>query len=119
MITLNFTYPPSANRMWRNVKGKTLKSADYRAWLAANAHARIEQLTPAERSVTFPGHYAMMVQARAPDKRRRDLDNLLKPVGDLLQHVGLVADDCNMRGVVAAWADGPAGLTVHVMPVEA
>ena len=41
------------------------------------------------------GGYKLSVLAKRPDKRRRDLDNVSsKAVNDLLQHVGIVTDDC-------------------------
>jgi crossover junction endodeoxyribonuclease RusA len=100
-VSALLTYPPSANRLWRNVKGKTLKSAEYRAWLIANAGA-------GKGKATTTGFYKLTVLASAPDKRRRDLDNIIKPIGDCIQQIGLVTDDANMRQLVAEWVYGPS-----------
>lgn len=121
-IAITLTYPPSANRLWRAVNGRQIKSAEYRAWLLEN-----QQIQSVERRLaglttvpTIDGAYSMLVVAVAPDKRRRDLDNLLKPVGDLIQQLGLVADDANCRALSAAWdLDGPSGLRVILSPMGA
>lgn len=42
-----------------------------------------------------------------PDKRRRDIDNLIKACADLLVRHGVVSDDSEMRSVSARWI--PAG----------
>ncbi len=109
-LTLTFTYPPSANRIWRNVKGRTIKSAEYRDWLMLNSSV---SLSPLE------GAYRLTILATAPDKRKRDLGNLEKPVSDLLQHIGAVSDDCNAKEIRLAWVEGPgAGVTVTVEPIQ-
>jgi len=33
MIHLSLPYPPSANRLWRYVNGRAIKSTEYRRWL--------------------------------------------------------------------------------------
>lgn len=113
--TLTFTYPPSANRMWRNYRGRTVKSEEYEAWLNLNA-----ALSLRERFKRIAGPYALTILATAPDKRRRDLDNLAKPTGDLLQFICAVSDDCNMRKLHMEWIYGKgAGVTVTIEPMEA
>jgi crossover junction endodeoxyribonuclease RusA len=112
-ITLTFTYPPSANRMWRNFRGRTVKSQEYGDWLDLNT-----VLTLQERFKEVKGHFRLTILAKAPDKRRRDLDNLAKPIGDLLQRVAAISDDCNCRELRMAWIEGPgAGVTVTVEPL--
>lgn len=94
MISLALTYPPSANRLWRNVKGRMVKSKAYREWLARNAGYYQNTIT---------GPYKLTLQCSPPDKRRRDLGNLEKAVSDLLQDIGVVSDDCNMQELSVSW----------------
>jgi Holliday junction resolvase RusA-like endonuclease len=114
VIQVRLTYPPSANRIWRNVKGKTLKSAEYRAWLEEN---QLRCKAPAE---PFAGIYRLVLQAHAPDKRARDLDNTIKPASDFLQLAGFVTNDSNMKAIEAAWVDllSP-GLMLFIEPMGA
>ena len=39
MISLTLPYPPSANHLWRAVKGRMIKTAVYRSWLSDAALA--------------------------------------------------------------------------------
>lgn len=45
---------------------------------------------------TMTGRVGLSLVAYPPDRRRRDLDNLLKGIMDGLQHAGLYADDCQV-----------------------
>ena len=42
------------------------------------------------------GRLAMAIELYPPDKRRRDIDNVLKATLDALQHGGAYADDCQI-----------------------
>lgn len=110
IVTVSLPYPAaSANRMWRHVEGKTLKSSTYRSWIKS---ALAE--TWGIRSVLGPYH--LSITAERPDNRARDLDNLAKPISDLLQKAGLIQSDHLAQSIVMQWADVPpaAGARVHV-----
>lgn len=118
MTTLTLPYPPSANRLWRNLKGKTVKSAEYRQWLHDGTVMII-----AQRPRKMLGAYHLKVVATRPDRRQRDIDNLLKPVGDLLALCGVISNDCMAQSVYAGWSDvGPipgGAVVVTLEPHEA
>ncbi len=63
----------------------------------------------------------MAVEARAPDRRARDLDNLLKPILDLLVSMQIIEDDKSkiVRSITAHWSDGDPGVTVTVWSTDA
>ena len=46
-----------------------------------------------ERIRAIAGPVYMVIQVFPPDARRRDLDNILKPLLDALQHGGAYGDD--------------------------
>lgn len=59
------------------------------------------------------GPYKLVIIAVKPDKRRRDIDNLVKAVSDVLQDTGLIEDDCLCQEVTAKWAkEGPEMLII-------
>lgn len=93
MISLELPWPPSTNRIWRNVavKGKprTLLSQEGRAYRAQVA--KLVLLARANRQLA--GRVMVDVVAQAPDRRARDLDNILKATLDALTHAGVWQDD--------------------------
>jgi crossover junction endodeoxyribonuclease RusA len=55
------------------------------------------------------------IEAFRPDKRRRDLDNLLKATLDACTAAGVWQDDCNIVDLRIYWADTIGGMIkVHV-----
>lgn len=56
------------------------------------------------------------IDAVRPDKRHRDLDNLLKSSSDLLQHIGIVENDSLCQQISARWVSAGEGITVTVEP---
>jgi crossover junction endodeoxyribonuclease RusA len=53
-----------------------------------------------------------------PDKRKRDIDNLLKPVLDALQMSGVIQDDHYAQSVFAQWVPELVGIRVTITPAE-
>jgi len=109
MIELTIPYPPSANRLWRRSGRVMHKSSAYTEWLRVAGH-----MAMAQRPGGLTGSYKLSIQALRPDRRRRDIDNLIKPVSDLLQSVGIVDDDSDCEMVTARWVTNGAPLTVRV-----
>ena len=99
MITVDLPYPPSANRLWRAVRGRQIKSAEYRSWLL-EAQAAI---TLARVVGSMPGGYHLAILATRPDRRARDIDNLIKPISDAIAAAGLVLNDSAAESVFAIW----------------
>ena len=83
-------FPPSTNTYWRSVPGKGVliseKGRQYRSAVQALA---LSQAWPkfGEKRLR------VAIEAWMPDKRRRDLDNLLKATLDALTHAGVWDDD--------------------------
>lgn len=86
MIVLPF--PPSVNRYWRNVRGRTLISEAGRLYRVLAVQEAL-----VARPVRFQGHIRVSIDAWVPDARRRDCDNMLKAPLDALAHAGVYDDD--------------------------
>lgn len=99
MISLTLPYPPSANKLWRAVQGRNIKSGHYREWLSRCA-ACIAMHQPEK----LTGPYVLTILATPPDRRARDIDNLIKPTSDALALAGVVSNDSQCRSVTARWS---------------
>lgn len=86
---ITLPWPPSMNGYFASVRGRLILSAKgrlYREVVKARALAeRWPNFNHARIGIEF--------EAWVPDRRRRDLDNLLKPMCDALTHAGLWHDD--------------------------
>lgn len=110
---LTLPYPPSANALWRAVAGRNIASTAYRSW-------KREALTllMLQRPRKVVGPYRLTVVATRPDRRRRDLGNLLKALEDCLVEGNVVRDDSDAVSIWLRWSDAEpdkaAGVRVSV-----
>lgn len=89
-MPLTLPYPPSVNHYWRRVGLHTLISREGRTF-RRNVCALLGGGGP--RKPPSGGRIALAMDAFPPDRRRRDLDNIQKPVLDALEHAGVYEDD--------------------------
>ena len=74
MIKIVLAFPPSANRLWRTTStGKMHNSPEYVAWRKTAVQNAV--LQAGRRKISGP--YKLTLEVVRPDKRKRDLDNLL------------------------------------------
>ena len=86
-LDADIAWPPSVNRYYRHVGPKVLISREgrrYREGLCARLRGRVQ---------TMHGAIRMTAEFFPPDRRRRDLDNLLKCTPDSLMAAGAFKDD--------------------------
>jgi crossover junction endodeoxyribonuclease RusA len=89
MSAIIMPWPPSLNTYWRNVAGRTLISAAGRQYRMA-----CQALAYADNWPRFgAARLSVRIEAWVPDKRRRDLDNMVKAPLDSLTHAGVWDDD--------------------------
>ncbi|MBX3378441.1 MAG: RusA family crossover junction endodeoxyribonuclease [Phycisphaeraceae bacterium] len=108
-MELSLPLPPSANHYYRRVGRATLIS---RAGREYRATVKAKLLTMGAPSVTGP--LTVLVSVFPPDRRRRDLDNLLKCLLDSLQHGGLYRDDSMIDRIDIRRGPCTRGGGVHV-----
>lgn len=113
---LHLPLPPSANRLWRAGRGNIYTSPRYKNWLRDAGWLAIAQHKEQPKPPRINGPYALSVQAVRPDKRRRDLDNLIKPINDLLKTIDVVEDDSHMEMLSMRWVTDGEGVYVRVSP---
>lgn len=89
IVVIELPWPPSVNHYWRRQGSRYFVSKEgriYRETLYYLCTAHKGLFGPTER-------LSLLIDAYPPDKRRRDLDNILKSLLDSLQHAGVYADD--------------------------
>jgi crossover junction endodeoxyribonuclease RusA len=82
--TVNNYYTVARNRKILSKRGRQYKKD---AWL---------MILSGKRFARFDGPVAVKIVASPPDKRKRDLDNLLKPILDVLQTASVIVDDSDV-----------------------
>lgn len=112
-MTLTLPWPPSVNHYWRTWRGRMLISRQGRAYREqVGAILRAAGVTP------LAGPLAVHVELYPPDRRKRDVDNSLKAIGDSLQHGGAFQDDSQIVWLLLEKAEVVAGGKVIVRIAE-
>lgn len=93
-FTVTLPWPPSTNRIWRNVavhgQPRTLLSEEGRRFRTTAAQMC---MLGGVNNRQLAGRLAVSLVACPPDRRARDLDNVLKATLDALTHAGVWLDD--------------------------
>lgn len=96
-VSFTLSRPFSANRMFaRQVtrRGHRNLTPDYKAWRDEQAW-EVKRQTVGVPQITC--RYDMLIVL---PPTRMDTDNPVKPIGDLMQLIGLISDDRNLHGLV-------------------
>ena len=93
-LTICLPLPPSVNHIWRHARGRTFLSKNYQQWIQ---RAQVALMCQFCKPCKWHGPLEVYIEARRGkgwDQRKRDLDNMAKPVLDFLVREGLIpADD--------------------------
>lgn len=87
-MRLTLPYPPSVNHYWCASGKRRYISHAGRKFRRDSFY-----LIKAARCPRFEGDVWVSIELYPPDKRRRDVDNVLKPILDCLQYGGVITDD--------------------------
>lgn len=100
MLSLTIPYPPSGNHMWKHTRqGKHYLTAEARSYYELVKAAVFQQ----GRLVNIDQPVEVACALYPPDKRRRDMDNAWKVIGDSLTKAGLWQDDSLIRKLTIEW----------------
>ena len=99
-MRIDLPWPPSINRYWRSpmaLRGRVLVSEEGKRY-----KAMVRRAVLASRSTAFSDLDRLCVEILAypPDRRSRDLDNILKPLIDSLMGAGLFPDDSQIDRIL-------------------
>lgn len=97
MSNIKFTipYPPSVNHYWGQrgtIKYLTKKAKDFRAAIQNVIDVEFNQ-EPLE------GRLSLNMTLYPPDRRKRDVDNPIKPTLDALEHAGVYLNDSQVYNI--------------------
>lgn len=88
-----FPYPPSINHYY----GIAKRISRYAVFMTAKTKAWHREVLLTNKIYPEPiftnPDIKVNIIACPPDKRKRDLDNILKPILDILQHLRVIKDD--------------------------
>jgi crossover junction endodeoxyribonuclease RusA len=92
-------WPPSNNNLYTVARGRKILSEEGRAY----RDAAIMQIASQRTVGRMAGHVSVRIIAYPPDRRRRDLDNLLKMPLDCLVKSGVISDDSMIHSLAIEW----------------
>jgi len=117
-ITLPF--PPSTNTYWRSIgRGRVIISKRGREYREEVVYACIVE-RGAINPAPMEGRLVVSIEAFAPDKRRRDLDNMLKAVLDALEHAKIYENDSQIDDlrIVRMPSGKPGKIVISVEEID-
>jgi crossover junction endodeoxyribonuclease RusA len=85
--SISVPYPPSTNRLWSYSSRGVYRTKSYTDWLDLALHS-IEW-----KRELIEKRCAVAIRANPGDRRKRDIDNIVKPLLDLLEHAKIIKND--------------------------
>lgn len=88
--------PPTSNhRLAVGGTGRMFKTKEYRIWQQCAIHQIREQVSRGQKPLE--DEVKVLVRLVFPDNRKRDIDNPLKPINDILTQSGVISDDSRIK----------------------
>lgn len=117
-LTFDLPMPPSVNKLYANIPGKgRVKLDHYKKWINEASWMLIAERNRTRRHKMMTGKVAVQVDAYKPANKRRDLDNILKAICDLLKSTNTIEDDSQVHEITARWVDEGVPCRVSVRPI--
>ena len=111
-------WPPTVNTYWR----RSAKGGKPRTHISNKGRAYrddVIQLLLVSKAPRFgTARLAVHITAYPPDRRDRDLDNILKPLLDALEHGGVYANDSQIDDLHIVRGGVTTGGEVHIRITE-
>lgn len=110
-LDLTLPYPPvTGNHMWKHAKGAHYLVKEARDFYVVMGQAVRMQGAALELNQPL----SITVTLHPPDRRRRDMDNAWKVIGDALTKARVWQDDAQIRSKLIQWAEPIKGGRVLV-----
>ena len=110
LYQIELPYPPTMNTYWRHWNGRTVLARRGRQY------KEIVQAIVGPVPPHLTGPLEFEAEVWLPDRRRRDIDNILKPLLDALTSAGVWEDDSQVKSlkVVHAGVQKPGCVKICV-----
>lgn len=102
-------FPPSSNRLWTPTRRGMRRTDAYKAWIEAAQWEMISQ-----KVASIRGPFKATITAARPDRRKRDIDNIIAAPFDAIQHAKVIEDDCYCEMVTARWVTSGEGISMRI-----
>ena len=119
-------FPPSVNTYWRTTTVKVGRKMVQRTLLSAKgrkykAAVKQQMYTATRPRQPYDGRLIAVIELAAPDNRRRDIDNHVKPILDVMTENGIWIDDeqVDELHVKRLPVERPGFARLSIMPAEA
>jgi crossover junction endodeoxyribonuclease RusA len=111
--TYRLPWPPSVNCYIRRGNNRSYMTKQGKRF-------REEVIATTDGGDPFTGRLAVAIELTAPDKRKRDIDNHVKPVLDALQHGNVFLDDSqvDLLRVARCHTESPGCCDVTITELE-
>ena len=93
MYKVTLPWPPTVNTYYTVARGRKILSSKGRNYKKACA------IILSQNKGYIDGAIGVFIEAHYPDRRKRDLDNILKPVLDALTDGGIYNDDSQIEAL--------------------
>lgn len=113
MVLYTLPYPPSVNGLFFNASKGRVKTNAYKAWRNAAG-----QMILAQGRKRVHGRVSLAIAVTRPDRRKRDISNLIKAIEDLLVEMAVIDDDSLVQRLSIKWVDSGPECAVIIQQAE-
>ena len=96
-MKLTIPFPPSANHIWREGRGRTFRSTEYKTFVQHVGWLWLQAVPPLWSQTE---RYAVAIELIYDSNRRYDVDNRVKPILDALTKAGAWKDDSQVDAIL-------------------
>ena len=120
MLHFRLDWPPTVNTYWKPTLKGRYGGISMRLSERGRKYKDQAYLQMLEQKVAkgLTGRIEVLIDAYPPDRRKRDLDNILKPLGDVMQEYGVFLDDEQIDILIIRRRGKGGCVDIHVSEID-